>query len=331
MTSPTAIATDSSFFAVQRRLAATLRDTGPVGAPRPLEVQSRGVQEAPSLRQADVIEDDRFRARAVGGSAPAHFNAFLDGSQHTLVVRWDGMVPIVFGTVAAVIRRRRERRLTTWNAPIVQRALYAPLRLLTKEVARALAAAGVGVVDTMARRDPESTHPFALQEIAYQAVLSDRERIEQQLTGLWCAAEPGVLFVDGGISGNETVARAINVVGVVKSHQTVHVGADDLGVLTALRPGERSSVLRIDAARRASVASWYLRTSDAAGHDPLWGLVRVEVALEADAKRSAITRHADDVSRWVLAERLPLSVPDPRWDRMAYGIRDAEEYLQAVR
>ena len=76
------------------------------------------------------------------------------------------------------------------------------------------------------------------------------------------------------------------------------------------------------------MASWYLRVADATGRDPFWGLVRVEVA-QLD-KPAALTARADEVSRWILAERLPLALPDPRWDKMAYGIRDAEEYLRAV-
>ena len=53
--------------------------------------------------------------------------------------------------------------------------------------------------------------------------------------------------------------------------------------------------------------------------------MRVEAALEGFD-----TARADLVSRWILAERAPLSLPDPRWSTMAYGIRDCEEYLRAI-
>ena len=42
------------------------------------------------------------------------------------------------------------------------------------------------------------------------------------------------------------------------------------------------------------------------------------------------SERADEVSRWVLAERAPVALPDKRWSTMAYGIRDCEEYLRAV-
>jgi hypothetical protein len=73
------------------------------------------------------------------------------------------------------------------------------------------------------------------------------------------------------------------------------------------------------------VYSWYLRLRDFTGHDAMWGLVRVEVA-ETDR----ITERADEVSRWVLAEMAPNAMPDTRWDKMAYGVRNCETFLRAI-
>jgi len=44
-----------------------------------------------------------------------------------------------------------------------------------------------------------------------------------------------------------------------------------------------------------------------------------------------VRRRADEVSGWVLAEVSPLALPDGRWDKMVYGIRDCEEFLRAIR
>jgi len=46
--------------------------------------------------------------------------------------------------------------------------------------------------------------------------------------------------------------------------------------------------------------------------------------------RQEITERANLISRWILAEMIPLSLPDSRWDKMVYGIRDCEEYLRAI-
>jgi hypothetical protein len=51
----------------------------------------------------------------------------------------------------------------------------------------------------------------------------------------------------------------------------------------------------------------------------------VEVAVTAD-----LTARADLVSRWLLAERAPVALPDARWDVMVYGVRECEQYLSAI-
>ena len=62
----------------------------------------------------------------------------------------------------------------------------------------------------------------------------------------------------------------------------------------------------------------------------MFGLVRVEIAEPPLASTSEIRDRADEVSRSILAEVVPLSLPDSRWDKMVYGIRDCEEFLRAV-
>ncbi|CAA9341145.1 MAG: hypothetical protein AVDCRST_MAG40-2405 [uncultured Gemmatimonadaceae bacterium] len=137
--------------------------------------------------------------------------------------------------------------------------------------------------------------------------------------------------MDGGVSGSDVVASSACTVGVIKSHRTLYADGDALRAVLALRRGHRSSVFRIAAPRRAPVASWYLRLRDPAGRDPMWGLVRIEAADRRAAERPhELTARADLISRWVLAEVSPLALPDGRWDKMVYGIRDCEEFLRAV-
>ena len=124
----------------------------------------------------------------------------------------------------------------------------------------------------------------------------------------------------------DVIARASCAVGVVKSHRTLYVSGAALDAVLALRAGERSSVIRIAPRDRSDVHSWYVRLRDVAGHDALWGLVRVEVA----ASGGDVTARADQVSRWVLAEAAPLAMPDPRWDKMAYGVWNCEQFLRAI-
>jgi len=244
----------------------------------------------------------------------------------------DGL-PIVVGTISSAVRVRVNKRLVTWGhqPPRVERALYLPLRYLT-----ALSAEGLGaitaaqwrLVDTStADRNGEypSQHPAVLLERAVRAVDQQREELEDRLAEAWCALGESPLFIDGGISRTPAVAASTCAVGVIKSHRTLYVEGDSLKVVMGLRRGERSSVFRVSPRSRSAVLSWYLRQRSPEGHDALWGLVRVEVA---ECDRPA--ERADEISRWVLAETSPLALPDGRWDKMSYGIRDCEEFLRAI-
>lgn len=329
MTIAKAPAGAATFHALQRRLATLLPSEAWLEPATPLELASLGTQEAPRLIPASLLEDRTLRVHPVREPPVARFSAFLDGTQASRPVAHVDGVPIVHGAIAAVVRERVDRRLRTWRSPRVERRVYAPLALLPEAWRTALRDAAIPLVDTLEGRGVESSHPFALQDAAVHAVQEDREAIERELAELWCAAAPGELLLDGSISGSERVATSACAIGVVKSHRTLYAEGDALRCVLRLAPGERSSVFRITSTRRTAVASWYLRLRDAAGHDPLWGLVRVEVA-ERGLTAASIGRRADEVSSWVLAETLPLAVPDARWDKMVYGIRDCEEFLRAI-
>ncbi len=323
------IARSSTFHALQRRLATLLPNDTWLEPAAPLELASLGAQEAPRLISASLLEGRTLRAHPVGETPVARFAAFLDGTQTSRPVAHVDGVPIVHGVIAAVVRERVDRRLRTWWSPRVERRVYAPLALLPEDWRAALRDAEIPLVDTLEGRDLESPHPFALQDAAVHAVQQDREAVERELAERWCAAAPGELLVDGSISGSDRVATSDRAIGVVKSHRTLYAEGAALRCVLRLAPGERSSVFRVTSPRRTAVASWYLRLRDAAGRDPLWGLVRVEVAEHA-SPGTTFGRRADAVSSWVLAETLPLAVPDARWDKMVYGIRDCEEFLRAI-
>jgi hypothetical protein len=51
---------------------------------------------------------------------------------------------------------------------------------------------------------------------------------------------------------------------------------------------------------------------------------------DAGEAPGALTERADRLSRWVLGEVSPVALPDGRWDRLAYGIYDCEQFLRAV-
>lgn len=325
----------------RRRLAALLPAAGVLSAEvgPALEMLQSLPADPPRLRAAPPLEGHAVRAVRVGEPAPddGAFGAFLDGTQQTRVLGYVDGLAVVHGTVAAVVRARRNRRLVTWGrGPVVERRLYAPLALLGADARAALAELGRelghAVVDTT---PPDAadvpSHPFALADRAVAMVKEDRERAEKGLAERWCRQEHEPLFVDGGIQESDVVARARCVAGIVKSHRTLYVEGDAMRVVLGLRRGERSTALLVGAARRTPVASWYLRLRDPAGRDPMWGLVRVEAAEpEPSEAPAAFTARANRLSRWVMAEAAPLALPDARWDKLAYGVHDCEVFLRAV-
>lgn len=293
--------------------------------------------DAPILRSAQLVEGTTLRAIKIPNlsrETPSGFGAFLDGAQSVRVVAHHASgAPIVFGTVSAAVRVRVDRRMATWDKqpPRVERKIYIPLRYLPEMAEPAGAASANGgwqLVDTStADRDGEypSKHPAALLERAIRAVDQDRDRLEDKLAEAWCERAESPLFIDGGINRSERVAKSSSAVGVIKSHRTLYVEGDALPVVLGLEKGERSSIFRVSPRSRNAVLSWYLRLREREGHDPMWGLVRVEMAECEQAPQ-----RADEVSRWVMAETTPLSLPDGRWDKMAYGVRDCEEFLRAI-
>lgn len=284
--------------------------------------------EPPRTVGARVLEGTTLRPHRIRDEPAAAFAGFLDGIQRSRVAMYlPGGVPVVAGTVAAVIRERRNRRMVTWDRR-ANRRLYLPLDLVP-DGARLGAEFGQAIVDTSQPGGEEqghaSLHPLALLDRAIHFVQAEREKAEQALAERWCGLESRPLFIDGGISGTPRIASATCTVGVVKSHRRLYAENEGLAVVFGLRAGERSSVFRVESVRRTAVASWYLRLRNPLGHDPMWGLVRVEIADGPEA-----VRRADEISRWILAEVAPLSLPDARWDKMVYGIRDCEEFLRAT-
>ncbi len=293
--------------------------------------------DPPVLRSAQIVEGSAVRAvkvPGVSGATTSGFGAFLDGAQKVQVVAHDHGMPIVIGTVSAAVRVRVDRRMITWGhrAPRVERAIYLPLRYLptltAADVSTVAAQSTWRIVDTStADKNGEypSQHPAVLLDRAIRAVDQQREELEDRLAEAWCARGEAPLFIDGGISRTTSVASSTCAIGVIKSHRTLYVQGEALGIVMSLRKGERSSVFRVAPRSRSSVLSWYLRLRAPDGHDAMWGLVRVEVA-ECDRP----SERADEISRWVMAETTPLSLPDGRWDKMAYGVRDCEEFLRAI-
>ncbi len=283
--------------------------------------------------------------RPVPLDAETGIAAFLDGVQRSRVIGHLDSSPLVFATVAAVVRERRDRRLSTWGVPRVQHLVLASRAHVGEAQWAALESTGIAPLDVSdPGRNDLPLHPLAVRARALDFVAQERESLERRLAADWCRTEQRWLWIDGGISGNLAVDAAASAFGVVKSHGTLYGDAESLRSTLRLAVGQRSPLFLVQHRARRGVASWYLRMHTAQDGDPLHGLVRVEVAPPStlfrpdDTKYTrpepsavlALAQRAGEISAWMLAERAPIALPDPRWDTLTYGVHACEQFLKAL-
>ncbi len=324
---------DAASRAAIRLLMDLLPGASAVEGSADLDLSSRA--EQPQLRSAQIVEGSTLQAMAVPDvtrTLVSGFGAFLDGAQKVRMIGRQLNVPLVLGTTSAAVRIRVNRRLITWEGkpPRLEQKLYLPFKYLSLPAGSGapMRCGQFEIVDTSTPDfggELPIEHPATLLERAIRAVDRQRDALEDELAEAWCAIGGAPVFIDGGISRSGRVASSANAIGVIKSHRTLYVEGDALKTVVGLSRGERSSVFVVSPRSRSEVMSWYLRLRDPAGQDVLWGLVRVEMS-QCDNP----TQRANEISRWVLAETSPLALPDGRWDKMSYGIRDCEEFLRAI-
>ncbi len=302
-----------------------------------------GAQEVPSVKAVKPLENGMEVVHVPVGDAT--FKGFVDGIQRTRVITFIDGVPLAHGYAAAVVRERQDRKMTTWRDARISSSIFLPRNAVSQEQWQTFANTGIQLIDIS--NDDLPHHPLAWQRQLLDKVSGEREELEKQLVLEWNKAEEGLLWVDGGVSGISGAVTHkladINTVGVIKSHNTLYYDESRVRDLLLLKAEHRTRVGYITHRLRSPVLSWYLRLSGSASGDPLHGLVRVELLLpesvhseikaagEISAQTEAeLSELATTVSGWILAERLPLSLPDARWDRLTYGIHDCESYLRAL-
>jgi hypothetical protein len=271
-----------------------------------------------TIRLARVVEGPWLDTIAIGAAQPWPGPlAYLDGVQRAEVVGYAGSAPIVVAEIAAAVRERQARRLHT---------VIEERRRLAFARPEALNAAGDSIGDLQAVPLPTDDAPHPVRDLVNAARALDQARgaLEVLVGDRYRARSDGWLLIDGSLTESPRWAADQHMVAVSKSHSTLPFEGVELERYLRLPVAHRSSVYAPVTRSLAPVCAWGLRLWPWEGKDLLYGLVRVEVA---PANQSTTT--ADEISRWVLAERAPVSAPDRRWDRLLYGIHSVEQYLKS--
>jgi hypothetical protein len=283
-----------------------------------LPESSSGRAEEACIRPARLVEGEALDYRHVGGTEPwPGVLAFLDGVQRIHLVAYAGAAPIYVAEIAAAVRERQAGRLRT---------VVDDDRVLAIARPRALEAAGDALdgLATLALPEDEPPHPVRDLTLAGRALDRARGQLELDVGRRFRRKSDGWLVVDGSLSESPDWATDLRTLGVSKSHSALPFDGADLERYLRLPRGHRTSVFAPQSRSIAPVLAWALRLWDWEAKDLFHGLVRVEVAPPNGDPATA-----DQLSRRLLAERAPLSTPDPRWDRLLYGIHSVEQYLRA--
>lgn len=279
---------------------------------------SGGRAEEATIRPARVVEGQFLRMIPIGPAQPWPGSlAYLDGIQRSEIIGYAGSAPLFVAEIAAAVRERHQRQLRT---------VAEARRVIALARPDALAAAGdaLGMLETIALPADEPPHPLRDLVNAGHAVDQARGALELVVGDRYRASSDGWLVADGTLAVSPRWAADGRMVAISKSHSILPFGGADLEQYLRLPWGHRSSVYAPATRSLAPVRAWGLRLWPWEGKDLLHGLVRVEVAPANES-----TERADEISRWILADRAPVSAPDRRWDRLLYGIHSVEQYLKA--
>jgi len=303
-----------SLAELRRRLAAVSGLTAASVVPSP----SPGRAGEARIVPAELVEPGPVTARDVGPPLPCPETlAFLDGTQRYEVAGYVGAAPLLLAEVSAAVR---ERTAGTCRTVVVERRRLA----IGRSEVLAVAAPALEGIDQLPLASEDAVHPLGDLELARALVDSARGELECRVGALYRRRSGAWLLVDGSLAESPAWAGDPRMLGLARSHASLPFGGRDLVAYLQLPWGTRSNLFQPASRQRAPVYAWGLRLWDWTGKDLLYGLVRVEAA-----PGPGTLDLVDTLSRWILAERAPISA-DVRWDRLVYGIHTVQQFLGAT-
>ena len=282
--------------------------------------------ESTNIRVSTVAEGDgEFFAKPIPYEAlngTSEFTHFLDGIQNWRLIGYSGIIPLIYGYTSAVIRKRDQLGglMSTWKEPIIEEHLLAPRdRVDLSE----FDAAGIPIIDTARWLKEDSGTISQFQMAAREGVAWARSSAETRLADDWGEnGGAGWLMVDGRLMFSTMIPRAV---GVIKSHRTHFFPPEEQFSAFQVPECHRTCAFLpgIETEWEGDAYSWYMRLRSTWNQELTYGLIRVEVM-----KSPEMLEKVDEISKWILSERNPISAPDERWDRLLYPIHDCEFFLR---
>lgn len=262
------------------------------------------------------------------------FTHFIDGIQHSHLMYYQqtrhGFMPVIYGFVSVGVLKRVARQLHLHDMRS-EEALYLPLKAFDPQLFKRYR---ITVHDILEAREIGDT-PFTTMLVRAGATVARvRDQLERKMAMDWIKShlqnDDEWLVIDGSIAdlmSSLKERRFTRVIGVSKSHRTGYLNLNWMAQVFSMPAGYRSSVFRPQRGGVAEVYSWYLRLRWQHGASPTYGLVRVEMPVTTDSEETQ--ELADRLSAWLLQETSPLSLPDPRYDRLLYPFRMCEQHLRS--
>jgi hypothetical protein len=272
---------------------------------------------------AEVVEGREFEVFDVPLVNESGFTHFMDGAERKWRVGFYGFYPVYFAHMSAGVLERAERAL---RPPPIDRYSTGGLECFGPEAGLA-GPRTLGLSCTSIKTEEGDTSSIVETRIR-DTIQGAREEHEIAVAKLF-SNEEGWLLIDGGIGwvlkANQRISHAV---GLVKSHHRQYVrSVASVNKLLGMKAGQRSALFRRpnDPRQGNEVLSCYLKLRESPEQSPFFGLVRLEIPDLAETKE-----RIDDVAGWLLAERAPVSLPDPRFDKLLYPIHLVEMYLKSI-
>lgn len=292
---------------------------GPTPPQPALPVPDEAEQAKTTIDRSIELAEANWEARTIS-EAPARDGEFpvrfIDGSHASqpvlcLETKPDRFpIPVLLGEVGAIALRTDGRRFTREFAAVERVFSFVvdpfPWEHIEEFAADILNKAELKLRLLPANRPDGKYHPFDYEAMRHQAY--NRMQFEMKyLERLALSVDRSVpALVDGpldDITGNPKPESPL-MIGVTKRQFGDYLHAEGHRTLLALRPGQRTPILRLTRPGSPEVASWYLKLSSGAQLAPNWGHVRVEVPWgQFERQFRGDFGFVDRLSRWLVDAR----------------------------